>query len=159
MIGHNQTQMNTNFDILKATRENYLKAIEGLTLEELNTIPTGFNNNIIWNVTHTVVTQQLLCYGLSGNRIRLSKQIITDYRKGSKPKGPVTQAEVDQTISWLTDSVGWVKEDYEMGIFKEYKQYPTSYGFVLNSIEDAITFNNIHEGMHLGWIGAIKKCL
>ena len=151
--------MNTNFDILKATRDNYLKAIDGLTLEQLNTIPKGFNNNIIWNITHVVVTQQLLCYGLTGNRIRLSEQIITDYRKGSKPKGPVTQTEVDQTISWLTDSIDWVKEDYEMGIFKEYKHYPTSYGFVLNSIEDAITFNNIHEGMHLGWVGAIKKCL
>ena len=151
--------MQTQFDILRATRDNYLKAIDGLSLEQLNAIPTGFNNNIIWNVTHVVVTQQLLCYGLSGNRIRLSKEIITDYRKGSKPKRPVTQAEVDQTIGWLTDSIGWLKEDYESGIFKEYKEYPTSYGYVLDSIENAITFNNVHEGMHLGWIGAIRKSL
>jgi len=151
--------MDTQFNILKATRNNYLKAIDGLSLDTLNTIPKGFNNNIIWNVIHVVVTQQLLCYGLTGNRIRLSEEIITNYRKGSKPKAQVTQAEVDQTISWLTESVDWIKEDYQMGIFKEYKQYPTSYGFELNSIEDAITFNNIHEGMHLGWIGAIKKSL
>ena len=76
-----------------------------------------------------------------------------------RPKRPVTQGEVDQTIAWLTDSIGWIKEDYQMGIFHEYKQYPTSYGYTIHSIEDAITFNNIHEGMHLGWVGAIKKCL
>jgi len=151
--------MDTQFNILKATRNNYLKAIDGLSLEALNTIPKGFNNNIIWNVIHVVVTQQLLCYGLTGNRIRLSEETITNYRKGSKPKGIVTQAEVDQTIGWLTDSVDWVQEDYRMGIFQEYKQYPTSFGFTLNSIEDGITFNNVHEGMHLGWIGAIKKSL
>lgn len=151
--------MTTQFNILQVTRDNYLKAIDGLTLEQFNTIPEGFNNNIIWNLTHIVVTQQLLCYGLTSNRIRLSEDIITDYRKGSKPKRPVTQEEVNQTIAWLTDSIGWIKEDYSMGIFKEYKRYPTSYGFVVSSIEDAITFNNIHESMHLGWVGAIKKHL
>jgi len=125
--------MKQAFDILKATRQNYLKAIDGLSLEALNTIPKGFNNNIIWNVTHVIVT--------------------------SKPKRPATQAEVAQSIEWLKDSVDWIKEDYEHKIFKDYSVYPTSYGFTLNSIEDAISFNNVHEAMHLGWIGAIKKSL
>ena len=151
--------MQVQFDILKATRRNYLKAIGGLSLETLNTIPKGFNNNIIWNVTHAVVTQQRLCYGLSGNKIRLPQGIIEAYQKGSKPTRPVTQVEVDQSIDWLKASIGWLEEDYEMGIFKDYKVYPTSYGFTLSSIEEAITFNNVHEGMHLGWIGAIKKSL
>jgi len=99
------------------------------------------------------------CYGRTGNRIRLSDEIINDYRKGSKPKRPATQAEVAQSIEWLKDSVDWIKEDYEHKIFKDYSVYPTSYGFTLNSIEDAISFNNVHEAMHLGWIGAIKKSL
>ena len=151
--------MKTQLDILKATRRNYLKAIEGLSLETLNTIPVGFNNNIIWNVTHAVVTQQLLCYHLSGNKIRLPEGIVGAYRKGSKPMRPVSQAEVKQSIDWLTASIGWLEEDYEMGIFQEYKTYPTSYGYTLSSIDEAITFNNAHEAMHLGWIGAIKKSL
>ena len=151
--------MKQAFDILKATRQNYLKAIDGLSLEALNTIPKGFNNNIIWNVTHIIVTQQRLCYGRTGNRIRLSNEILNDYQKGSKPKRPATQAEVEQSIKWLKESVDWIKEDYEQKIFKDYNVYPTSYGFTLNSIEDAISFNNVHEAMHLGWIGAIKKSL
>ncbi len=30
---------------------------------------------------------------------------------------------------------------------------------VLKSIEDAIQFNNFHEGIHLGYILALKKAL
>ena len=39
--------MQKQFEILNATRNNVLKAIEGLTLDQLNTIPTGFKNNIM----------------------------------------------------------------------------------------------------------------
>ena len=151
--------MKTQLNILRATRKNILKAIDGLSLEALNTIPTGFNNNIIWNVTHVVVTQQLLCYKLSGNKMRIPESIVTAYKKGSEPAESVSAEHVAQTIAWLSDSINWLKEDLDQGIFKEYKTYPTSYGYTLTSIEDAVTFNNVHEGMHLGWIGAIKKSL
>jgi len=36
--------------------------ITPFSLEQLNKIPEGFNNNLIWNIAHCVVTQQLLCY-------------------------------------------------------------------------------------------------
>ena len=151
--------MKTQLNILKATRKNILKAMDGLSLEALNTIPKGFNNNIIWNATHVVVTQQLLCYKLSGNKMRLPDGIVTAYKKGSEPSEAVSAEQVAQTIAWLSDSIAWIEEDLDQGIFKEYNTYPTSYGYTLTSIEDAVTFNNVHEGMHLGWIGAIKKSL
>ncbi len=151
--------MKTQLNILKATRKNILKAMDGLSLEELNTIPKGFNNNIIWNATHVVVTQQLLCYKLSGNKMRLPEGIVAAYKKGSEPSSPVSAEEVAQTIAWLSDSITWLEEDLDQELFKEYHTYPTSYGYTLTSIEDAVTFNNVHEGMHLGWIGAIKKSL
>lgn len=151
--------MKTQINILKATRQNILKAIDGLSLEALNTIPKGFNNNIIWNATHVVVTQQLLCYKLSGNKMRVSDEIVSAYKKGSTPTGPVSAEHVAQTIAWLSESIDWLEEDLDSEIFTAYKPYPTSFGFTLSSIEDAVTFNNVHEGMHLGWIGAIKKSL
>ena len=151
--------MTTQLNLLKATRTNILKAMDGLSLEALNTIPSGFNNNIIWNATHVVVTQQLLCYGLTANKMRIPEGIVTDYRKGSKPTGPVSAEDVKQTVAWLSDSITWLAEDLDLEIFKEFKIYPTSYGYTLTSIEDAVIFNNVHEAMHLGWINAIKKSL
>ena len=151
--------MKREFAILNATRQNIIKALDGLSLEALNKIPEGFNNNIIWNAAHVVVTQQLLCYALSGNKLRVPEHVIAAYRKGSKPGMPATQEEVDQAKKWLTESIDWIQEDYSKGIFTEYKEYPTSFGYTITSIEDAIAFNNVHEAMHLGWIGAIKKSL
>ena len=118
--------MKTHLNILRATRKNILKAIDGLSLEALNTIPKGFNNNIIWNATHVVVTQQLLCYKLSGNKMRLPDGIVAAYKKGSEPSDPVSAEHVAQTIAWLSDSIDWLEEDLEQGIFKDYKTYPPS---------------------------------
>ena len=50
-------------------------------------------------------------------------------------------------------------EDYNNSIFQNFSEYPTSYNFTLNSVEDAIQFNNVHEGLHFGYIMAIKKAI
>lgn len=151
--------MQAQLNILKATRNNYLKALDGISLEDLNKIPEGYNNNLIWNAAHAVVTQQLLCYAMSGIEVKLPKEIISVYRKGAKPEGSVSQVEVDQIKEWLTASIEWLETDLAAGIFKEYKTYVTSYGFTLTSLMDAVSFNNVHEGMHLGYIIALKKHL
>lgn len=57
--------------------------LEELSLEELNYIPAGFNNNILWNTAHILVTEQLLTYGLSGKEIKMEKEFINRYKKGS----------------------------------------------------------------------------
>ncbi|MEM1119039.1 MAG: DinB family protein [Bacteroidota bacterium] len=151
--------MQESLNILKATRNNYLKQLEGISLESLNLIPKGYNNNLIWNASHAVVTQQLLCYAMSGLEVKLPKEIVAAYRKGSKPTRSVSQAEVDQVKTWLTESIDWLAADIKAGIFKQYKVYTTSYGYTLSSFEDAVAFNNVHEGMHLGYIIALKKHL
>ena len=42
--------MKKQFDTLRITRNNILKDIKALTLDQLNEIPKGFNNNIAWNL-------------------------------------------------------------------------------------------------------------
>ena len=151
--------MEAQINILKATRTNIQNAIEGISLEQLNMIPDGYNNNLIWNVAHVVVTQQLLCYAMSGLEVKVPKEIIAAYRKGSKPDRAITQTEVDQIKVWLTASIEWLSEDLAAGVFKSYREYQTSYGYKLTSIADAVSFNNVHEGMHLGYMIALKKHL
>ena len=151
--------MQRQIAILKATRANILKQIEDVSLTQLNEIPAGFNNNLIWNAGHVAVTQQLLCYAMSGVEVKLPKEIITAYRKGAKPEKAITQTEVDQIKAWLTASIDWLAEDLEAGVFKTYKEYQTSYGFKLTSMADAVSFNNVHEGMHLGYMIALRKKL
>jgi len=151
--------MKNHINILRATRKNYLKALEGVPVKLLNKVPEGFNNNLIWNAAHAVVTQQLLCYSLAGLASRLPGEIIEAYRKGSRPGKEIDQAAVEQIMEWLSAGPDWLEKDLAEQDFKNFREYPTSYGYTVSSIEDAIAFNNVHEGMHLGYIIALKKQL
>ena len=54
--------------------------LEEISLDDLNKIPEGFSNNIIWNIAHVVVTQQLLVYKLSGLPMHVSEEMVAKYR-------------------------------------------------------------------------------
>lgn len=148
--------MQKQFDILNATRNNIVNSIKDLSLEQMNTIPTGFKNSIAWNVAHVVVTQQLLCYKLSGLEMNLPANCIDRFKKGSEAV-LVSQKELAVIKAQLIDFPVKLEEDYNTDLFKHFDEYPTSYNVTLNSIEDAISFNNTHEGLHLGYIMAMKK--
>lgn len=149
--------MNQHFDLQKIARNNVLALINGCSAESLNAIPPKFSNNLIWNVGHILVTQQLLLYKLSGVSCRVDNEMIEKYRKGTKPEGVVSQEEIDFIIQQLVITADLARVDYQNKHFGDYAAYPTSFGVTLHSIEDAITFNNMHESMHLGTMIALKK--
>jgi len=149
--------MKTQFEILIKSRELVLQVIDDLSIEQLHAIPKGFKNNIAWNVTHLVVTQQLLHYRLSGTNCLIPEDLIVDFRKGTSPSRKFNDEEFDEIKELLIALPETLIEDYEADIFHDYNEYETSTGFVLDSLETAISFNNFHEGMHLGIIRSIKK--
>ncbi len=149
--------MNYHFDILATTRKNILATLEDLTLEQLNHIPEGFGNNIIWNVGHIIITQQILHYQLSGLPCHSPAAWLAAYRKGSQANSSVSKKEVAQLKNYLWDTVELLYSDFADNIFEKYKTYPTSYNITIHNIEEAIVFNNVHEGLHYGSILALKK--
>lgn len=150
--------MTRNFEFLTVIRGNFKSIMDGLSIEQLNHIPTGFKNNIIWNIGHTLVTQQLLVYALSGNKMCFDDAFVDAFRKGSSATA-VSEETINLIRKNLFITVGQMEKDYESGLFIKYKEYPTSFGVTLQTIEDAIRFNNIHEGVHLGYIMAMRKNL
>lgn len=133
--------------------------IEDFSLKDLNKIPKGFSNNIIWNIAHTVVTQQLLVYNLSGLPMMLSEEMVKMFRKGTKPEHDLNQKEVDEIKGLLFSTIEKTKEDYHNKVFKTYQEYTVSTKSTLTNIEEAIGFNHFHEGIHLGYILALKKSI
>lgn len=151
--------MKTELALLRQARINILGLTKDLSLVQLNKIPEGFNNNIAWNVAHLVVVQQLLTYGLAGLPSNVSKEMIEKYKKGSKPEGAIDQEEWDKIKALSTDLVDRFEEDLKKEIFQKYKPYSTSFRITLNTLEDAVQFNNLHEGLHFGYILALRKML
>ena len=151
--------MKIQFDILTKTRAIVLHYIKGLSLDQLHVIPEGFTNNIAWNIAHLVVTQQLLHYKLSGLDCLCPDDLIRMYKKGTAPTKNFTEEEFDEVKELFVGLPNTLEEDFQAGIFQNFSEYPTSAGYVLNSFESAVVFNNFHEGIHYGVIRSIKKFL
>lgn len=149
--------MDATFNIWKTSRTTYLKFLENYSLEQLNKIPDGMSNNLIWNIGHIVVSQQGLVYRLSGLPMMVSTEMMDTYKNGSVPTGNATQEEVNEIKSLLISTMNQTISDYENGVFKEYTPYETKTGFSLQNLNDAIQFNNYHEGIHLGFMMKIKR--
>lgn len=152
--------MQFTFEVLNNIRPFFKKYIENNSLEDLNKIPEGFNNNIIWNIGHIIVTAQLLAYKLSGLPMMVSDDLVNKYRKDTKPEKPVSQLEVDEIKTLLFSTIEQLEADYKNGVFKTYNEYTVSTtGNTLTNIDEALQFILFHEGMHLGYILALARAV
>lgn len=149
--------MSSVFKVQKTIREILLKILDNHSLEQLNKIPAGYSNNIIWNVAHCISSQQVLVYKLSGLPTLVSDEFIDKYKKGTKPEGDVSQIEVDEIRTLLFSTLDKTEKDVNEAIFQNYTTYMTSMGFELINVQDALDFVNYHEGIHTGIIMSIRK--
>lgn len=149
--------MEATFNINQTSRNVISKILENHTLEQLITIPEGFSNNLIWNIAHIVVVQQMLVYNLSGLPMMISDEMVTKYKRGTKPEHSVTQEEVNEIKSLLFSTLEQTKKDFENDIFKTFSEYTTMLGYTMRTAQEAMEFNNYHEAIHTGIMMQIRK--
>ncbi|TBO39565.1 DinB family protein [Pedobacter kyonggii] len=142
---------------IKNTRTFILELVKDLSIEQLNKIPAGFNNNIIWNIAHLTAAQQNMCYVRSGLAITVKDEHFSPFLSGTKPEKLIEQKEIDSIFEVLLNNMDRLAADYSSGAFLKFDPWDKRYGMKLNSIEDAINFIPFHEGMHIGYIMALKK--
>ena len=111
---------------------------------------------MLWNFGHILVTQQALTYRLSGLESSVDNEIINQLKKGTKATS-FSQELLDYIHDNFNALIDSTEQDYNAGLFKNFQEYPTSYGLTLKSIEDALTFNNAHEALHLDYMMALKR--
>jgi hypothetical protein len=141
----------------KTSRNIYSSFFDRFTLDQLNQIPTGFSNNLIWNIGHVIVAQQSLIYRLSGLPMYVSTELVDRYKPGSKPTAAVSQQEADELKQLLSSLIEKTETDLAGGKFVSFTERMTGTGFYLASLQDAFEFNNYHEGLHLGYMNSISR--
>ena len=148
-----------SIDSLIKTRHLIEEAVVDLSPQQMLAIPSGFDNNIAWNLGHIVVVQQLLHYRLCGLEMAVSDQQIAMFKTGTSPVEWQTEPDLTPIMACLHDLPQKLLADYQAGRFGKFKPFTTSTGIHLETLEDAIAFNNFHEGLHLGFILSLRNLL
>lgn len=149
------------FQLHIQTRKNIRLLTDSLTTEQLLTIPDRFNNNLLWNMGHVIVIQQLLCYRAAGLTVNFSEELIPMLKKDSSPRTWKFIPDINMVREKLISTSEQFYTDYRDNKFDLDTPYKTRikmlYGNTIASTRDAIIFNNHHEAMHLGIIMELLK--
>ncbi len=146
-------------DTIRKTRVFLLNLVKDLSLAQWNEIPSGYNNNIAWNLAHLVASQQGLCYTRSGNPVVIDEKFVAAYKSGSKPERDLSTEEVEEIKHLFFSTLDQLEQDYQKGIFSNYTPFTTRYQVELATIESAVEFLLFHEGLHLGYVMALRRAL
>jgi hypothetical protein len=149
------------FKFIRDSRKAFVELVDGLTVEQLNHIPAGFNNNIIWNFGHIVVSTQALCYVRTVIRPDASAiKYFGAYAKGTKPTYNVGAAEIEELKALAIQSIDQIEADYRAGVFDRIKPFETStYYAEMDDIAEVLAMTSGHDNLHLGYALAQRRII
>ncbi|MCC8426546.1 DinB family protein [Mucilaginibacter sp. UR6-11] len=151
--------MTKAIEIIKMPRLHLLNLIKDLNVDQLNKVPAGFNNNIIWNLAHIVAAQQNLCYKRAGLDIVIDERFFTAYLPETKPEKFVDANEVEVIKTLFLLTLDQLEADLQTNRFDNYIPWTSRYGVELSNIDEAVKFVPFHEGLHTGYIWALKRMI
>ena len=143
---------------IRRINENFIELMSDLTIEQLNEIPEGFNNNIIWNFGHIVNTTPALCYLRTGVDTTFQVPLLTKYNRGTKPDEVVSKEEFEELKALAFSYLDKIEKDYAAGVFAKITPFATiTFKYEMETIDELLTCITAHTSMHLGVANAMKK--
>ena len=148
-------------DLIKSIRKQFEELVSTSTLEELNTIPKGFNNNIAWNYGHIVVSGYGLTFVSTGvNPSANNNPLVAKFRKGSKPEGPVTQQEMDAIKELAANYPVALEESIKEDKFQNITPYTSqTFGIPMTTLDSVLTTIASHDMLHFQTAKMYKRIL
>ena len=135
------------------------KLLLSLDESQANEIPPFFNNNIIWNCAHVIAVQQSLIYQLCCKTPRADKSIIRQFTIGTKPTEYFETGFIENIGELLLSTSVQMAEDLNNEEFIVGQPFMTAIKVELTQVEEVLAFTNYHEGLHLGVITSLLKCI
>ncbi len=144
------------FNQLHTYRNELLLEVDGISEDTANIIPTGFSNNIRWNLGHVYLDQFLWIQTLTREKIDIPNMYHTSFGFGTSPKDFVEATpSMDLLRNRLKGQPTYIQNEYADILEKEFP--PIEMG--VRTVEQVLIRTIFHEGMHLQAIINIKKCL
>ncbi|GAA4300657.1 DinB family protein [Compostibacter hankyongensis] len=151
--------MYNNISKIRGFRLFLLRHIDDLSAGQLNIIPPGHNNNIIWNLAHLTAVVQMMCYERSGLPFTIEGKYVSPYLSGTRPETFVEEAEIKNIRELFIRSIDRLQSDFDKNMFGRYTpsvRISEVYGFTVTNIHEAIDYLLYHEGLHSGSILSLK---
>lgn len=146
-------------DVIKKTRHSLLELINGLDAQQLNLIPDGFNNNIIWNLGHMVSSQQGLCYLKAGLEPVVKEEFRIAYQPGSVPLLPLSITEINNIKNMFILTIEQLETDIDKGLFLNYICWTNRFDIEMTCINDVLCYLPYHDGLHSDRIAAYRRLI
>jgi hypothetical protein len=137
-------------ELIDNMRSNLLEITENLTVEQINTIPNGFNNNIVWNMGHILVVTDELLYKNSPFSIPSYDFDISRFKKGTRPDNVVDEKDISLIREALSDTVPRIRK--LLNVYAIETQNNESELLEKLGNDRSIQFTVFHEDMHISTI-------
>lgn len=152
--------MEKRHEVLFQQLEDYLteslRVLDGLTEEEADIVPKGFNNNIRWNLGHIYLDQYLWIQHLTKEPILLPEGFGDWFGFGTNPAAWKTHPPSLSVLKeLLAEQPKKIREWYEERIEEEFA--PTKSGMYATA--QVLVRTIFHEGQHLAKIQDIRRFL
>ncbi|MDD9268761.1 DinB family protein [Paenibacillus sp. GCM10023248] len=149
------------FNQLDFVRSQVLKAVEGISEETADRIPDGFRNSIRWQLGHIYVVLERFAFQFTGRPTLVPEGFKEQFEFKTSP----LTAPPGLAVPTLQELTALLKEQparirqLAPYLQDEVPPYTTSAGMKLESLEQFLSFNLYHEGMHFSVIKQYKVLL
>jgi hypothetical protein len=135
------------FTQLDFIRKNTLKAVADISEETADYIPEGFKNNIRWHLGHLYVVQEKLAFAPLDLSMELSTEMHSFFAPGTAPQDWKTAPPNIEEITKLLQTRIYEQVNHP---------FTTKSGLTLETVDQFLSFNLYHEGVHVSTIKALK---
>lgn len=124
------------------------------------TIPTGYKNNILWNVGHISTLADRVIFGYSELPTFFSRKEMKCFMKDTSPASWKEEPpSITRVKEFFLTYYERILEAEKSGKFEKFLAFPLGDHLYIDSALDAVRFALCHEGCHLGIISGIVKRL
>ncbi len=149
--------MNFQIYLIERIRNRIKQNLEGFNVQQLNYIPKGFNNNLIWHIGHLSAIICLRVYKPAGLDFPIDSTIVETYKPNTKPEKVLNEQEIAVLFITFDKVINQLKIDYESGKFTKFEAWQSMSNDEIKTLEEALAFMVYHEGLHFGYILALKR--
>lgn len=144
----------TIFSQIELNRSRTLEIVADLSTEQVNLIPNGYNNNILWHVGHILTTQERLAFRLIQDTLDLHESLMAFFLNGTKPADwQTTPPDILTLLPLLKEQSVRIKQRLQ-GRLDEQITLPFK---DMNLLKEVLIYSIGHEALHVGYIMAMKK--